>query len=81
MSCVMGLLSEPIAHRAALESLRITALVNFSKWHCSWDRAMQIAGISPSKAVLWPTCMQKDKVSKKIPPLALGLSDQRDPSV
>ncbi|GFT45097.1 hypothetical protein TNCV_2861181 [Trichonephila clavipes] len=29
-SCVMGLLPETTANRAALESLRITALVNFS---------------------------------------------------
>ncbi|GFU29976.1 hypothetical protein TNCV_552631 [Trichonephila clavipes] len=52
MSCVMGLLSETIANRAALESLRITALVNSSKWHYSWDRAVRIAAISPSTQYL-----------------------------
>ncbi|GIY48943.1 hypothetical protein CEXT_44941 [Caerostris extrusa] len=55
MSWVLGLLLETIANRAALESQRITALVNFSRWHGSWDRVVRIAAISTSNAVPRPT--------------------------
>ncbi|GIZ01336.1 hypothetical protein CEXT_727001 [Caerostris extrusa] len=49
MSWVLGLLLETVANRAALESQKITALVNFSRCHCSWDRTVRIA--APSNAL------------------------------
>ncbi|GFS48390.1 hypothetical protein TNIN_159181 [Trichonephila inaurata madagascariensis] len=81
MSCVMELLSKTIASRVALEPLRITAHVNFSKWYCSWDRTVKIATISPQTQNLGPQERRKKKNSGKILAPALGLLDKRDPLV
>ncbi|GIY33795.1 hypothetical protein CDAR_587491 [Caerostris darwini] len=63
MTWVLGLLSETIANRAALESQRITALVNFSRWH--WTELCESQQFHHQTQYLVQQGRRKKKISEK----------------